>query len=191
MHADRTNRVVLGLLGLVALAAGVAGLLAGAGAFGGGFARRSLLDNGVGRYISQQSAWFWPVVAVAGLVVAVLALRWLAAVLFSTARIADIAVRGDRTAGSTTLAAPALGEAVSSEIATYRGVHSARTRLLGTPGDPRLAVAVRTDQAADLGALRHRIDTQALAHVRQALDRPDLPIGLDVTVTRHRAARVR
>lgn len=191
MHTDRANRIILGTFGLVMLAVGVAGLLASVG----DFARRPLLDNAAGHAVGQRSTWFWPVTALAGLVIAGLALRWLVTVLFSTSRTGDIAVRGEATAGSaagsTVLAAPALGEAVSEEIETYLGVRSVDAQVLGTPGDPRLAVAVQTDQTADLGALRHRIESQAFAHARQALDRPDLPIGLDFTVTRHHAARVR
>src|SRR5919202_1225484 len=50
MHADRTNRALLGLLGLLLLAAGVAGILAGTSAFGAGGPHRHLLDNAAGRY---------------------------------------------------------------------------------------------------------------------------------------------
>lgn len=46
MHADRSNRLLLALAGLLVLAAGGAGMAASTGVFGADFARRTLLDNG-------------------------------------------------------------------------------------------------------------------------------------------------
>jgi hypothetical protein len=190
MHADRTNRAVLALLGLLLLALGVSGILLGAGTFGHRAAHQHLLDNTIGRFIGEQGDWLWPAAAMVAVIIALLCLRWLLTILFSTARLGDIAVRGDRSAGRTTLTSTALGDALSSEIETYRGVHSARTHLEGSPADPRLAVTVNTDQDADLAALRQRIETNALAHARNALDTPDLPIRLDIAITKQHLTRV-
>ncbi|GAA2331897.1 alkaline shock response membrane anchor protein AmaP [Dactylosporangium salmoneum] len=190
MHADRANRVALAILGLVLLGLGVAGLLLGAGVFGGPAAHRTLVDNDVVRFVISQRDWLWPVLAVLAVVVALLALRWLLAVLFSTGRLAGIRVAGDRAAGRTTLVSAALVDAVSSEIEQYRGVRSARTGVEGDPADPRLAVTVRADRDADLAALHHDIEHNALAHARHALDAPDLPIRLNLTTARRRGPRV-
>jgi hypothetical protein len=190
MHADRTNRAALALLGLLLLALGVSGLLLGAGVFGDRAAHRTLLDNSVSRFIGAHGSWLWPAAAAVMIVIALLAVRWLLTVLFSTARLADITVAGDHSAGRTTLTSTALGDALSGEIETYRGVHSARSHLEGDPTNPRLAVTVDTDRNADLAALRRHIETDALAHARHALDLPDLPIRLDITITRQRSARV-
>ncbi|MEV6923751.1 alkaline shock response membrane anchor protein AmaP [Dactylosporangium sp. NPDC051485] len=190
MHADRANRVALAILGLVLLGLGVAGLLLGAGVFGGRAAHRTLVDNDVVRFVISQRDWLWPVLAVIAVVVALLALRWLLAVLFSTGRLAGIRVAGDRAAGRTTLVSAALVDAVSSEIEQYRGVRSARTRVEGDPADPRLAVTVRADRDADLAALHRNIEHNALAHARHALDAPDLPIRLNLTTARRHGPRV-
>lgn len=190
MHADRANRAGLALLGLILLGLGVAGLLLGAGVFGGAAAHRTLVDNGVVRFVIAQRAWLWPVVAVIAVVIALLALRWLLAVLFTTGRLASVLMAGDRAAGRTTLISAALRDAVSGEIERYRGVRSARTRMEGDPADPRLAVAVHADRDADLAALRRQIETNALAHARHAIDVPDLPIRLDLTTARRAGPRV-
>jgi hypothetical protein len=190
MHADRTNRALLALFGLLLLAGGVAGLLAGADAFGDGLDHRHLLDNPAAGFIGDNSAWFWPVTALAAAILALLALRWLLAVLSPAPRAADVAIRGDRSAGRTTLRSGALSDALATELETYRGVHAARVRVSGTPTDPSLDVTVRTTEDADLGRLRHRIETEALSHARQALDTPGLPIRLDLTTTDNRASRV-
>ena len=63
MHADRTNRVVLALFGLLVLAVGVAGLIASRGGFGTAFQQKALFTNRVSRYIGEQGSWLWPVIA--------------------------------------------------------------------------------------------------------------------------------
>jgi hypothetical protein len=190
MHADRTSRALLGLLGLLLLAAGVAGLLAGTDVFGRTVDRRHLNANPVAGFIETNTVWFWPVAAVLGVVVAVLALRWLITVLMPAPRAANIVVPGDRSAGGTTLESRAFSDALTTEVETYRGVRTARAWVDGTPTDPRLNLAVGLDEDADLVALRHRVEAEGLTHARQALDRPDLPIRLEMTVTAHRSSRV-
>ncbi|MGI5240152.1 alkaline shock response membrane anchor protein AmaP [Dactylosporangium sp. CA-139066] len=190
MHADRANRVALAVVGLVLLGLGCTGLLLGAGVFGGSAAHRTLVDNTVVRFAIAQRNWLWPVAAVIAVVVALLALRWLHAVLFSTGRLAGIRVAGEPGAGRTTLISAALRDAVSGEIEQCHGVRSARTRVEGDPGAPRLAVTVHADRDADLAGLRHNIEQHALAHARHALDAPHLPIQLDLTTARRGGPRV-
>lgn len=190
MGGDRTNRTVLGLLGLLLLAAGVAGVLAGTDFFGRGADHRHLLANPVAGFIGDNRVWFWPVFALVGAIIGLLALRWLIAVLTPAPRTSIIVIPGDRSAGRTTVKSGALSDALTSEVATYRGVHSARVWVDGTPTAPRLNLAVGIDENGDLVALCQRIETEALAHARGALDRPDLPVHLEMTVTAHQSRRV-
>jgi hypothetical protein len=190
MHADRTNRTILLMLGLLLTAAGVAGLLAGSGAFGSAVADRTLADNDISRYTGDNGRWLWPVIAAVALIVLVLALRWLIAVLFSTDRVRMLPLRTGRTTDRATLAAPAVADAVRGEIESYHSVRSAKVWLVGSPEEPQLVVNVDTDGDADLGALRDRIEHGALAHARHALDRPDLPIRLDLELKPQQRARV-
>jgi hypothetical protein len=62
-------------------------------------------------------------------------------------------------------------------------VHSAKARIIGDPTSPDLVITATLEQSADLAALRRRIETNAVAHARQALDNPDLPVILDLTIT--------
>ena len=119
-------------------------------------------------------------------------MRWLLALLFSTDRAGDLPITGrpGGSAGRTTLAARALTEAVAEEIESYRGVSSARARLLGDPADPELVVTAVLEETADLAALRQRIETSALAHARSAVGNPSLPAQLDLTVTTKQSSRV-
>jgi hypothetical protein len=189
MHADRTNRTMLILFALVLTAAGVAGALAGFGVFGRATQHDVLVFDQVENYFGQHGDWLWPVIALAAAIIALLALRWLLALLFSTDRTGDLPLTGDRTAGRTTLSAAALTGAVSSEIDSYPGVHSARARLIGDPLAPTLVITATLEESADLAALRRRIEANAVRHARQALDNPELPVRLDLTMTSRQAQR--
>lgn len=191
MHADRTNRVVLLVLGVLLLAAGVFGALAGFGAFGDRVKNENLVANPIGRYFGAHGAWLWPVVAVVAAVVVVLALRWLWALLFSTDRVNELRLRGPRETGRTTIAARALTDAVSAEVMSYRGVERASARLIGEAAAPTLVIAAVLDDAADPDELRRRIEDEAVQHARTALDDRELPVQLDLNVTDGDSARVR
>lgn len=190
MHADRTNRALLTLLGLLLLAAGVAGILAGAGVLGDQVDNRHLLANPVAHYIGDNGAWFWPIAALAAAILALLALRWLVAVLRPEPRTGDIHIAAAPATGRTTLDSGALRDALTAEIETYRGVDNARIHVLGTPDAPRLTVTVRATNDSDLVALRRRLETQALQHARQALDSPELPIRLHLSLANQKTSRV-
>jgi hypothetical protein len=185
MHADRTNRIMLTLFGLLLLFTGVAGLVTSVGGFGKTFSHRALFENRVSRWIGDHGHWLWPLAGILGLVVALLALRWLVALLFSGDRAGDLYIKTeDRRAGRTTLRPGALSDAISTEIESYRGVDTAKARVLGDPGDPHLAIAVTANADANVAALRHRLETGALSHARQALGVPHLPIQLDLDLSR-------
>ena len=190
MHADRTNRVALALFGLLVLAVGVAGLIASLGGFGTEFQQKTLFTNRVSRYIGEHGSWVWPVIAVACALIALLMLRWIYVLIVSTDRADDILIRGGRDTGRTVLRPTALAAAVRDEIATYHGVSSAKARVLGDSGDVRLIVTVAVFTTADIPELRQRIETQALAHARQALGKSDLPIRMFLEVSKAEPSRV-
>ncbi|MEO6500652.1 MAG: alkaline shock response membrane anchor protein AmaP [Jatrophihabitantaceae bacterium] len=190
MHADRTNRTMLILFAIALIAAGATGALAGFGALGPVTQHGELPANRVGAFFGRHGDWLWPTIAAAALVIALLALRWLLALLFSTDRAGDLPLTGDRSAGRTTLSAAALTDAVAAEVDSYPGVHSARARLIGNAFAPTLVITATVEESADLPGLRRRIEANAVQHARQALDDPELPVRLDLTVTTQQAHRV-
>jgi uncharacterized membrane protein len=191
MHADRTNRIVLIFVGLIGVAAGIGGLLAAGGVFGSKFQHKQLVANGFSRYVGQHGAWVWPVIAVVALVVVLLSILWLFRLLFATDRtrsVSLVSARTDREAGSgaagrTTMTASALTQAVAQEIETYHGVTSVKARVLGVAADPTLAIDVTASRRVELAGLVQRVEQEAIAHARTALQRPDLPVKLDIEVT--------
>lgn len=195
MHADRLNRLLLTILGLLALAVGTLGLIAGFGGFGQRLAHRRLFDNTASHYIGRNGDWIWILAAIVALIILILPLRWLYLLLFRTDRADSVTVASPNTeqqvGGQTVLMSTALSDAVAAEINSYRGVGAARARVLSDPGDPHLVVTVAIERGADVAALRNRIDHEALAHARAALDRPELPVQLDITIAKTTASRVR
>jgi hypothetical protein len=190
MHADRTNRLALILFGLLVFLAGVASLVASVGGFGTTFSRHALFANRVSAYIGRHGDWLWPAAAAVCLLIVLAALRWIAALLLSTDRAADITVTGTNKQGTTILRPAAVTGAITREIETYHGVHTAKARVLGDPLDPKLVVTVTATQSADLRALCDRIESEAHSHARQALSKPHLPIQLDLDVSSHVPDRV-
>ena len=182
MHADRLNRFALLVFGVLVLAAGIGALAMSVGLFGKTYSHHALFANFISRYIGRHGQWLWPAAAALGVVIALLALRWIFSLLVSTDRSGDLEMPGPRRTGRTTVKSSALTAAVTTEIESYRGVASAKARTLGDPAAARLHVDVTMLRGADIAELTRRIDTEALAHARAAMGRDDLPIRLDITI---------
>ena len=181
MHADRTNRLMLTVVGLLLVAAGGAAMAASVGVFGTPYSHLSLFENKASSYFSHHGGWLWPVIAVACLLIGLACLRWLLALLASTDRSGDITIRdGPADQGTTILRPHAIIDALTTEVAAYHGVDSASGRVIGDGRDPELVLVVTTTPAADLQALHQRIEAEALAHARRAAGNPNLPVQLDL-----------
>jgi hypothetical protein len=180
MHADRTNRLMLTLFAVLVLAAGAGGIAASTGVFGAAFSRQTLFDNRISSYIGHHGGWLWPVVAGACLLLALACLRWILALLASTDRAGEITIPGGRDQGTTILQPAAITDALTREIGAYHGVDTAKGRVIGDGRNPEIVLIVTPAPSADLHVLHHRIEAEALAHARQALGKPTLPIQLDL-----------
>ena len=175
--ADRLNRFLVGLVGLLLLAAGVLALIRSFGGFGARLADDRMLTKTQTRFMEDSSPWSWIVVAVVGVLLALLALRWLLAQL-RTDRLRTLDLEPDPRKGATTLHAGAVTTALCEEIESYRGVTNASARLLHDARQPDLVLSVALDARADVAATRSRIETAAVGHARQALGVAELPTRL-------------
>jgi hypothetical protein len=86
--------------------------------------------------------------------------------------------------GTTVLQPAAIIGALTREVSTYHGVDNTHGRIIGDGAAPELVLEVTARQGANLHALHQRIETEAFAHARQALDKESLPIKLDLDVSR-------
>lgn len=183
------DRFLLSLLGLLLTAAGVLALLVGFGVFGSRLQSRPVFDNVVSRFVGDNGGWLWPVIAVVGLLLGYLALRWLLGQLRPTG-VGEVEVDSGATTGRTSLGGAAVTDAVRAQISGYHGVAGTSARLTGDEHEPVLHLRVQLDSRADPASVRQRIESSAIADVRQAMDRPTLPVRLDLVVTDKKAARV-
>lgn len=179
--AVRTNRVVLALLGLLLLAAGVLTLLLGLRVLGDGQADRTVVDAAVSDV--ARAGWFWPVVGVAGLLVAGLSAWWLV-VQARTDRLVRLRLDDDAAGGRTLLDGAALTRAVEDEVADLPGVTRASAHLSGTSSAPRLHLRVRLDGRVDPAEVHRAIAGQVLVHARQALELDRLPARVELDLPR-------
>ncbi|GIF53894.1 hypothetical protein DFJ67_6466 [Asanoa ferruginea] len=186
-HADRITRIVLIVIAACFLAIGGAIIAANTGLFASGFPQRTLLENPAVSWIGGHSTWFWPIAAAVATVLGVLALLWLIAVLRGPTKTHDLSIDGS---ARTTLGATALRDALTNEIQGYRGVDDAKVRVYGDAIQPKLGVRVSLTADARVAEVRDRIEQQALAHAREALNAPGLPVILDLGVSKKSSPRV-
>lgn len=170
------SRTGLGLLGLALLVAGGLGLATAFGAFGAERADEPVLPMAVRAYPAQHP-WFWWAVAGGCVLVALLALRWLASQL-PIERITRIDRTENGREGYTTVHSGALTEAVEYDAQQIPGVSGASAHVATHPS--RLSLRVDLAAYADIPAVRHQLQSRTVAHVRQALDQDDFPVEIEL-----------
>jgi len=195
----RGNRIGLGVVGVLLLAAGGYVLARSLGAFGAERADAPVYSERYASWIHAQQPWIWITLAAVGVIVAVLALRWLL-VQLRTERLGRIAMDTDLDAdpqytedhqytedlgaGRTSLPTSALTAAIGQEIDGYPGVRAVTVHVAGRPDLPELRLEVTIDADADPARIRTRIVEEAIAHAKAALDTEFLPTQLLLAVNR-------
>jgi hypothetical protein len=179
-HTARISRAGLILIGLILLAGGGTALARGLDAFPAvlGRAGSPLLSHAQTRYPAGH-AWVWPAAAAAAAVIALLALWWLAAQTRANT-VRRLSLEPDRTHGVTVLPADAATGVITDELESYPGIQRASATLQGSPAAPRLQLSVTAEDHADLAILRTRIEAEALAHLRTALELDTIPTVLRI-----------
>lgn len=125
--------------------------------------------------------WAWWATAAGGVVLGLLAVRWLTAQVRRGPSTRTWRFGSD--AGRTELAASTAIAPLLAETETYPGVHAARGALSGPLGAPSLALVVSTGQDGEPGAIRHALVTRGLPRLRQALDLDELPVTVEFRFT--------
>jgi hypothetical protein len=186
----RLNRTLLLVVSIVLLAAAAFTLLLGFGVLAG--LGLTSPDRGAPLTAASLSppTWVAYVAIVVAVVIGLLCVRWLIAQIIRKPSAGTWRLENDPATGATRLDAQAAVDPLVDEVETYQGVHRASARLSGTAARPVLHLVIGTEDAADITALRRRIDTQAIPRLRQALDLPTLPADLLIRLDDARSARV-
>jgi hypothetical protein len=182
----RLNRTLLGLLGLVLLAAG-------GFAVATHFGKLTVLppDSPLVPGTGNPPIWALYVAAAAAVIVGLLLLRWLIAQLTRKPKTRTWRFESDPDTGRTELAASTAIAPFVDEVKTYPGVHAAHATLAGSRDDPAVALVISAEQDGDLTAIRHRLDNEGLPRLREALDLDELPVAVEFRFTAKTAARAR
>ena len=180
-HVSRTGLVIVGLIlllgGGVVLARGLNVSSPILGSSHAPLATRSQIQY------PAQHGWVWPAAAAAAAVVALLALWWMAAQT-STKTVRRLPVEPDRIHGTTVLRADAATSAITDELESYPSIRSAGAALHGSPLAPGLQLSVTAENRADPATSRARIETEALPHLRAALELNTIPTVLRIRFSR-------
>ena len=92
-----------------------------------------------------------------------------------TDRVRELDLEPNTGAGATTVSTSAVTDAVTTEIAGYRGVERTSARLIRDQVSLDLVLTVTINNRADLDAVRRRIEEHAVSRTRQALGQSQLP----------------
>ncbi|MFI6000441.1 alkaline shock response membrane anchor protein AmaP [Streptomyces sp. NPDC051366] len=185
------NRILLGIIGLVLLAAGVA-LLTAFRPLGG---RHEPLLTAATRqqYWHAEGWWWWAVLAGLG-VCLVLALWWLLAQLRRPRLPALVVDTGD--GAFAVLRGRALEQAVAAEAGALDGVARCSVALggrqgrRGRRGAPKLQVELELEPHAVPADALAALAGPVLNHARRSAGLPGLPAEARFRITSHRARRV-
>lgn len=170
----RGNRIGLSIVGGLLVLAGLAALARGRGWFPRllGNPDAPIIDQATQAFPARQG-WFWPVLAVIMVGIALLALRWLL-VQTRTGAVGTLRLEPDPAQGAIRLPARAVTGALADDLAASPSLRRPRARLTGSPTRPRLHLTAGVDPAADPGAVRDRLH-QVVDRSRQTLESPELP----------------
>ncbi|MFI9408187.1 alkaline shock response membrane anchor protein AmaP [Nocardia sp. NPDC052316] len=181
------NRSLLGLTGLLLLAAGVLAVAAHYGRL-----RWVQSDDTVVPGTDAPPTWvLWAAVAVAVLL-GLLCLRWLLAQIFRMPKSVTWRTGGTEWAGTTVLASSTAAAPVAADIESYPGVRTAAAWLSGERTAPELHLIVTAEPSADIAELRRKILGHAVTRLRAALEVEVIPVTLELDFAEdRRPARVR
>lgn len=172
------DRILVALVGLVALVIGGYGLARGLGALGARQSEDVLLGEDLRRTMADNAGWVGGAATFLALALAWLGWRWLRRQLVgnsSSLRQVRIAAGAG---GYTSVEARALTEAVVRDVQAEAQVKGARVRLVGPERAPGLELAVDLTATADPAAVRRHVEDHVLPRARTALERDDLTAHL-------------
>ncbi len=188
-RADRVNRAVLTVIGLLLLAGGAVGLAYSLGAFGEDRARRHLLSDQVHRFIRHNQTWFWIAVIVGCLILAALAVRWLLFQAKPQPTVGDFSYPLAEGEGKTSVSARAVVDAVVADLSGEPGVRKAGARL--RQQDPLVIDAwVDYDSASYVPAFRQSVQERIVPRLRQSLEVEDATVTLELRLVSGTSSRV-
>lgn len=182
----RLNRSLLAVAGLVLLAAGGFAL---ASHFG--WLNVFAPDTRVVAGTALPPTLGLYVAAAAGIVLALLALRWLLAQLARKPKTVVWRFEENPALGRTELAANTAIEPLLAELRSYPGVSSARGSLTGSREAPALTLTITVDRGGNPSDIRRRLEDEGLPRLRAAIELAELPTTAEFRFNARTGSRTR
>jgi hypothetical protein len=179
----RGNRIGLTIVGLLLLVAGLLVLARALNVMPGilGAPDAPLADQRTRDFGAEQT-WFWIVLAVVLVLIALLALRWLA-MQTRDDTLRTIRLESDPRRGTTTMPAGAATGALEDDLAASPYLRRVRASLNGSATRPRLNLAATMLPTAEPGAVKHRV-YEALERYDRAMESPQTSTTVHLRVGR-------
>lgn len=179
----RGNRIGLGIVGLLLLLAGVAALIRALDLWPGvlGSADAPVTEPELVDFAADQP-WFWVVLAIVLLLIALLALRWLGVQTRSDA-VRNLRLESDARRGSTRMPAAAATDALEEDLASSPYLRRPNATLAGSPARPRLHLSVSMEPTAEPAAVLDRT-YEALDRYGRAMESDEIPATVQLRVGR-------
>jgi hypothetical protein len=182
------QRTLVGLVGLLGLAAGVAALVVGAGLLGANRAARPVLDPIALDTLHTHQILTRVVAIAAGVILVTLGLIWAARALTPERR--PNLLLDPSPDHRLEVNASAIANALRADTETIDGVNRAHARMVGTTALPALRLNLWLEDGADVRNVYHNLDTQVLTRARDSLGVETLPIAIRIELDAATPARV-
>lgn len=179
---------LIGLTGLLLLAAGAVILVVGTGLLGANRAARPVLDPLVEGTLATHQTLTRIVAIATGVALLVAGLLWVTRSL-KPEHHPDLLLDSspDRRL---VVSAAAIGGALRADAETITGVNRARARMAGTTATPIVRLDLWLDDAADVRDIYRDLDTRVLSRARDSLGVASLPAAIHIEFVTAAPARV-
>ncbi len=187
-RAAGAQRTLVGLIGVLSLAAGVAALIVGSGLLGASRATRSVLDP-----IALATLGTYPTVArgvaiVTGVILLILGLLWAVRALAPERRPNLLLDHSPDL--HLEISASAIADAVRADTETITGVSRARARMVGATANPVLRLDLWLEDGTDVRDVYRDLDTGVLTRARDSLGVESLPTAIRIELDAAASPRV-
>jgi hypothetical protein len=187
-RAAGAQRTLVGLIGLLGLAAGAAALVVGFGLLGANRAVRPVLDPIALDTLRTHEPLARAVALVAGIVLLVLGLLWAARALAPERR--PNLLLDPSPDRHLEVSALAIAGALRADAETIDGVTRVRSRMVGTTAIPVLRLDLWLEDGTDVRDVYHNLDTGVLTRARDSLGVESLPTAIRIELDAAAPARV-
>jgi hypothetical protein len=187
-RAAGAQRTLVGLIGLLSLAAGAVALVVGSGLLGANRAARPVLDPLVLDTLRAYPTFARGVAIVTGVVLLILGLLWAVRALAPERRPNLLLDHSPDL--HLEISASAIAGAVRADAETIPGVSRSRARMVGAMANPVLRLDLWLEDGTDVRDVYRDLDTGVLAHARDSLGVESLPAAIRIELDAAAAPRV-